>query len=73
MKPTALPPATASPDHDTGVAELRSLIHRATAGQPGQREALERRGFGDGLLVCESSISRWVALWSAPTSPAPLL
>lgn len=54
------------------VADLRAAIHRATAGRASRDDSQRRQDFGDGLQVCESSMSRWSALWQAPTAPMPL-
>lgn len=49
------------------VAELRDHIHRATAGQVGPLERVERQRFSEGVLVSETTISCWAALvWPAP-------
>ena len=65
-------PSVDNAEHGADVAELRAAIHRATAGRLGRDEGQRRQPFGDGLQVCESSMSRWAALWQAPTAPMPL-
>ena len=75
-----MPPVTPTPYTQSAdalepadfVAELRAAIHRATVGHASGDEGERRQAFGDGLLVSESSMSRWAALGQVPTAPMPL-
>lgn len=60
--PLARPHHSHSADSGADIAELRESIHRATAGRAGRDELAQRQKFNEGVLVCESSISRWTAL-----------
>lgn len=62
------PPTPPRVRTEAAVAELREHIHRATAGQVGPVECVQRQGFREGVLVSETSISCWAALVWPPAS-----